>query len=76
RQCGGAMRTIQQDPTTSLTPVLPVATQMAEAVRLREPGLRGRALRERIVDALASVESRDPARVADTYPHELSGGMG
>ncbi|KGV21260.1 ABC transporter ATP-binding protein [Burkholderia pseudomallei] len=76
RLCGGAMGMILQDPKYSLNPVMTVATQMAEAFRLREPGLRGRALRERIVDALASVEIRDPARVADAYPHELSGGMG
>ncbi|WP_186448618.1 ABC transporter ATP-binding protein [Burkholderia sp. MSMB617WGS] len=74
--CGGAMGMILQDPKYSLNPVMTVGKQMAEAFRLREPGLRGRALRERIVGALASVEIRDPARVADAYPHELSGGMG
>ncbi|KVD81953.1 peptide ABC transporter ATP-binding protein [Burkholderia sp. ABCPW 14] len=74
--CGSAMGMILQDPKYSLNPVMTVGKQMAEAFRLREPGLRGRALRERIVDALAAVEIRDPARVADAYPHELSGGMG
>ncbi|KVN16671.1 MULTISPECIES: ABC transporter ATP-binding protein [unclassified Burkholderia] len=74
--CGGAMGMILQDPKYSLNPVMTVGKQMAEAFRLREPRLRGRALRARIVDALASVEIRDPARVADAYPHELSGGMG
>ncbi|MCS6507823.1 ABC transporter ATP-binding protein [Burkholderia thailandensis] len=73
---GGAMGMILQDPKYSLNPVMTVGKQMGEAFRVREPGLRGRALRERIVDALASVEIRDPARVADAYPHELSGGMG
>jgi peptide/nickel transport system ATP-binding protein len=33
-------------------------------------------MRERIVAALEAVHIRDPQRVADAYPHELSGGMG
>ena len=76
RLCGSQMGMILQDPKYSLNPVMTVAKQMGEAFRLHEPGLRGRALRERIVDALAAVQIRDPARVADAYPHELSGGMG
>ncbi|WP_080630957.1 ABC transporter ATP-binding protein [Burkholderia gladioli] len=76
RLCGAEIAMILQDPKYSLNPVMTVARQMAEAFRLREPGLRGRALRERIVAALEAVEIRDPARVADAYPHELSGGMG
>ncbi len=76
RLCGGEIAMILQDPKYSLNPVMTVAQQMAEAFRLREPGLRGRALRERIVAALAAVEIRDPGRVADAWPHELSGGMG
>ncbi|WP_414447359.1 ABC transporter ATP-binding protein [Burkholderia sp. 22PA0099] len=74
--CGAEIAMILQDPKYSLNPVMTVAQQMAEAFRLREPGLRGRALRERIVEALAAVEIRDPQRVADAWPHELSGGMG
>ncbi|WP_198389102.1 ABC transporter ATP-binding protein [Burkholderia ubonensis] len=76
RLCGSQMGMILQDPKYSLNPVMTVAKQMGEAFRLHEPGLRGRALRERIVEALAAVQIRDPARVADAYPHELSGGMG
>ncbi|ERJ36161.1 TPA: ABC transporter ATP-binding protein [Burkholderia cepacia ATCC 25416] len=76
RLCGSQMGMILQDPKYSLNPVMTVAKQMGEAFRLHEPGLRGRALRERIVEALEAVQIRDPARVADAYPHELSGGMG
>jgi peptide/nickel transport system ATP-binding protein len=76
RLCGTEMSMILQDPKYSLNPVMTVASQMAEAFRLREPGLRGRALRKRIVDALAAVHIRAPERVAHAYPHELSGGMG
>ncbi|WP_323121132.1 ABC transporter ATP-binding protein [Burkholderia alba] len=76
RLCGSQMGMILQDPKYSLNPVMTVGAQMSEAFRLQEPGLRGAALRERIVEALAAVEIRDPRRVAGAYPHELSGGMG
>lgn len=76
RLCGATMGMILQDPKYSLNPVMTIAAQMAEAFRMREPGLRSKALRKRIVDALAAVEIRDAERVADAYPHELSGGMG
>ena len=59
RLCGSQMGMILQDPKYSLNPVMTVAKQMGEAFRLHEPGLRG-ALRERIVDALAAVQIRDP----------------
>jgi len=76
RLTGAAMGMILQDPKYSLNPVMTVAGQMAETFRLRESGLRGRALRARILGALEAVDIRDPARVATSYPHELSGGMG
>lgn len=76
RLAGSAMGMILQDPKYSLNPVMTVASQLAETFRLREPGLQGRDLRARILDALRAVDIRDPARVAACYPHELSGGMG
>ncbi|CAN7589836.1 ABC transporter ATP-binding protein [Trinickia sp. LjRoot230] len=76
RLCGAEMGMILQDPKYSLNPVMTVSSQMAEALRRHEPKLRAKALRERIIEALVAVEIRDPERVADAYPHELSGGMG
>jgi peptide/nickel transport system ATP-binding protein len=67
---------ILQDPKFSLNPVMTVAQQMRETF-VRQGVKEGRrALRERIVAALEAVHIRDPQRVADAYPHELSGGMG
>ncbi|MGH8782437.1 ABC transporter ATP-binding protein [Paraburkholderia sp.] len=74
--CGAQMGMILQDPKYSLNPVMTVAQQMREAFALREPSLGRKAMREKIVAALEAVHIRHPERVADAYPHELSGGMG
>ena len=66
---------ILQDPKYSLNPVMTAGDQVAEAWRAHKGGSR-RAARQAAVDLLAQVLIRDPARVADAYPHELSGGMG
>ncbi|WP_017777458.1 ABC transporter ATP-binding protein [Paraburkholderia kururiensis] len=74
--CGREMGMILQDPKYSLNPVMTVGAQMREAFALHEPRLGRRAMREKILAALAAVHIRDPQRVATAYPHELSGGMG
>lgn len=76
RLCGTQMSMILQDPKYSLNPVMTVAQQMRETIARQDGGLSRRAMRARIVEALAAVHIRDPERVADAYPHELSGGMG
>ena len=74
--CGQQMGMILQDPKYSLNPVMTVAQQMREAFDLHGPRFGRREMRERIIAALAAVHIRNPERVADAYPHELSGGMG
>jgi len=76
RLCGTRMSMILQDPKFSLNPVMTVAQQMRETFVRQGVKESRRALRERIVAALEAVHIRDPQRVADAYPHELSGGMG
>jgi peptide/nickel transport system ATP-binding protein len=66
---------ILQDPKYSLNPVMTAGAQIAEAWRVHRGGSRKLAVRS-AVDLLAQVQIRDPHRVAETYPHELSGGMG
>ena len=74
--CGRQMGMILQDPKYSLNPVMTVAQQMAEAFALHGPKVSRREMRGKIVAALEAVHIRAPERVADAYPHELSGGMG
>jgi oligopeptide/dipeptide ABC transporter ATP-binding protein len=71
---GGAMAMIYQDPQTSLNPVFSVGEQIAEAVRLHRADGRA-AAQARAVEMLKLVNIPDPARVAEAYPHQLSGGM-
>ena len=66
---------ILQDPKYSLNPVMTAGDQIAEAWRAHKGSSR-RVATQAAVDLLAQVLIRDPARVAGSYPHELSGGMG
>src|SRR3954470_4733321 len=64
---------ILQDPKFSLNPVMTAGAQIAEAWRTHKGG-SGRVARQAAVDLLEQVLIREPRRVANAYPHELSGG--
>lgn len=66
---------ILQDPKYSLNPIMTAGAQIAEAWRNQKKGSRKEAA-EAAEGLLAQVQIRDPKRVANAYPHELSGGMG
>ena len=66
---------ILQDPKYSLNPVMTAGAQIAEAWRAHKGGSKPAAA-QAAVELLDQVRIRDPARVAASYPHELSGGMG
>ncbi|MGH0348830.1 ABC transporter ATP-binding protein [Sinorhizobium meliloti] len=72
---GRRISMILQDPKYSLNPVMTVGEQIAETVILHER-LGRKAARERTLAMLARVNIRDPQRVFNLYPHEVSGGMG
>jgi oligopeptide/dipeptide ABC transporter ATP-binding protein len=71
---GNAMAMIYQDPMTTLNPVFSVGEQIAEAVRLHRDASRA-AARARAVEMLELVGIPDPGLCAQSYPHQLSGGM-
>ncbi len=66
---------VMQDPKYSLNPVMTVGDQLTEGLRRRD-GLGRRDAEAKAIAALTAVQIRDPARVMEAYPHELSGGMG
>ena len=57
----------------SLNPVRRIETQIAEPIRLHEPGLTGAALSARVGELLEQVGL--PAARSRVYPHQLSGGQ-
>ena len=71
---GNEIAMVFQEPMTSLNPVLTVGRQIGEALTLHR-GLSRAEARRRSVDLLGQVGIPEPARRADQYPHQLSGGM-
>lgn len=66
---------ILQDPKYSLNPVKTIGSQVAESWRTHKGGSKRQAL-EAAINLLEMVKIRDPRKVAASYPHEVSGGMG
>ncbi|MBO9513087.1 MAG: ABC transporter ATP-binding protein [Variovorax sp.] len=71
---GSDIAMIFQDPMSSLNPVLTIADQIIEPLRLHQ-GLSRAAARKRAIELLELVRIPDAARRVDEYPHRLSGGM-
>ena len=66
---------ILQDPKFSLNPVKTVGQLIGETWRAHNGG-SAKDARAAVTELLGQVQIRDPARVIDAYPHQLSGGMG
>lgn len=72
---GKRMAMILQDPKYSLNPVMTIGRQIMETLRTHE-NIGSDEARQRTLAMLEAVQIRDPERVFDLYPHEVSGGMG
>ena len=72
---GKRISMIMQDPKYSLNPVVRVGDQIAEAWLTHHPGHKSEA-KVKALEMLDVVRIRDPERVYQLYPHEISGGQG
>ncbi|MET3578400.1 peptide/nickel transport system ATP-binding protein [Mesorhizobium robiniae] len=72
---GKRIAMILQDPKYSLDPVMSIGRQIVETLRTHEKVGHAEA-RDRALAMLEAVQIRDPSRVFDLHPHEVSGGMG
>ncbi|MFS2175916.1 ABC transporter ATP-binding protein [Rhizobium pisi] len=72
---GKRIAMILQDPKYSLDPVMTIGRQICETLRTHEKVGKAEA-RDRALAMLEAVQIRDPRRVFDLHPHEVSGGMG
>ena len=71
---GDRISYIFQDPLATLHPLYTIGDQLAEAIRVHHP-VPNHEARTRAVDLLKSVRIPNAESRANSYPHELSGGM-
>jgi len=71
---GRKISMIFQEPMTSLNPSLTIGTQIDECYQVHM-GYAKKVARDCTENVLAMVRLPTPNRLADRYPHELSGGM-
>ncbi|XHC00456.1 ABC transporter ATP-binding protein [Nitratireductor sp. ac15] len=72
---GARISMVMQDPKFSLNPVMTIGEQIGEAL-LTHSKLPRSELKARVLSMLEAVRINEPERVANLYPHEVSGGMG
>ena len=65
---------IPQEPTANLDPSFKIGSQLVYGIQAQSR-LRGKAARELARSMLDRVGIRDPDRVLNLYPHQISGGM-
>ncbi|WP_445678516.1 ABC transporter ATP-binding protein [Radicibacter daui] len=76
---GGRITMVMQDPKYSLNPTMSVGAQLYEnwLIHVGKPKRLSRAAGQKaVLEMLEAVQINDPPRVARSFPHELSGGMG
>ncbi len=71
---GSSLAFVPQDPVASLNPSLTIGEQLIEGLKVHSSISRKNA-RSHSLDWLKRVRIPDPARICESYPHQISGGM-
>ena len=71
---GGDIAMIFQNPGSFLNPIIKVGRQFVESIRNHRP-LTRKTAEIKAVQVLEKMDLKDPERVMDAYPFQLSGGM-
>ena len=71
---GNDISFIFQEPMTSLNPLHTIEKQLRESIELHQ-GLRGAAVRARIIELMEQVGIRNAESRLESYPHQFSGGQ-
>ncbi len=71
---GSRISMILQDPMTSLDPLFTIGDQLAEPIRIHQPG-GAASMPARVEEMLRLVKIPSPEQRMNDYPHQMSGGM-
>ena len=71
---GDDIAMVFQEPMTALNPLMTIGAQIAEVLMLKK-GLTGAQCAQAAVELLAKTGIPEPARRANSFPHQLSGGQ-
>lgn len=72
---GSRIGLIFQDPLSALDPIMKIGKQITETIKLDEPHLSRKELRQKAVALMESVGIPDAERRFDQFPFQFSGGM-
>ena len=76
---GTAAAVVFQEPLTALDPLMKIGRQVGEAVRRRAKrdnrSVDTKAITADVLDLLSQVALPNPQRIANSWPHEISGGQ-
>ena len=71
---GGDIAMVFQEPMTALNPLMTIGMQIAEILQLKK-GLTGAQCAQAAIELLSKTGIPEPARRANSFPHQLSGGQ-